>query len=430
MVGKTLNDEAWESLFDRYDILNAINSNGFYEIPADDIRQYREPRLMCKFDHQNNLPDIFKQNKLSVLPLSTKGYIIGDYSLFKTINYDNTIVPQQMTVPNFVDTVKPTDLYSEASALHCAYISGMINDFLGEDALFTVSGRMGTGVFDYDVLSSLGTTRQINVKGAQIEIDGGYETYNDFMVVEAKKTKASNFNIRQLYYPYRVWKNRTHKNIRPIFFTISNDIFYFFEYAFTDDNIYNSLELVSQKTYTVNHERITQHDVDTIANRAVRFVTEPQGPFPQADDFTKVVDLLGYLYEEDMTAADIAEQLDFNKRQSDYYYNCCLYLGLANKYTNEDGTFATLNAAGRRIMNLPFRQKYLTLAEKILEHRVFKEIYDRTFHEEQLSNAYIVSRMKANRLYNIGSDETFKRRASTIRGWVRWIKELPNSRVR
>ncbi len=160
--------------------------------------------------------------------------------------------------------------------------------------------------------------------------------------------------------------------------------------------------------------------------RATRFVSEPEVPFPQADDFSKVHDLLTFLYEKDLTKEDIAEQLDFDKRQADYYYNCCIYLGLANKYKNQEGTFATLNAEGRRIMQLPYRRKRLALAELILQHQVFKEIYDKTVSEGHVTTDYIVSRMKKHQLYKIKSEETFRRRASTIRGWVKWMMELPN----
>ncbi len=204
MAGKTKNDKAWEQIFNQYNVFDKVQQDGFYEIAADDIRQYREPRLMCKFDHKNNLPDIFQKNALNILPLSTKSYVIGDFTLFKEIHYDETLIPIQMSIPSHIETVKPTDLYSEASALHCAYITGMMADFLGEEALFTVSGRMGSGNFQYEVLSSKGTKKQIHVSGAQIEIDGGYESFTNFMLVEAKKQKVDNFNIRQLYYPYRV----------------------------------------------------------------------------------------------------------------------------------------------------------------------------------------------------------------------------------
>ena len=45
------NDDAWALLFERYSIAEQVRANGFFLISADQIRQYREPRLMTKFDH-------------------------------------------------------------------------------------------------------------------------------------------------------------------------------------------------------------------------------------------------------------------------------------------------------------------------------------------------------------------------------------------
>ena len=68
---KTQNDVAWEALFDRYDILNQIDSNGQFIISASQMKEYREPRLMAKFDHGINLhQDEWVQDSLIL------GYII------------------------------------------------------------------------------------------------------------------------------------------------------------------------------------------------------------------------------------------------------------------------------------------------------------------------------------------------------------------
>lgn len=221
-------------------------------------------------------------------------------------------------------------------------------------------------------------------------------------------------------------ERKNKKNIRPVFFTVSNDIFYFFEYRFSDDNIYNSLVLVNRKKYVINQETITNEDIQLLASKVKPYEKEPNVPFPQADDFTKVIDLLGYLYEEDMTKSDIAEQLDFDKRQADYYFNSCVYLGLAKKEHTKDGIYAQLNDEGRRILELPYREKRLALAEKILQHGIFNEIFHKLREVGNLKNDYIVERMKQHQLYQISSDSTYYRRASTIKSWLNWILNLPN----
>lgn len=41
------------------------------------------------------------------------------------------------------------------------------------------------------------------IKGSQYETDGCYETENYVCIVEAKSIECEDFNIRQLYYPFR-----------------------------------------------------------------------------------------------------------------------------------------------------------------------------------------------------------------------------------
>ena len=64
-----LNDTAWENLFDKYHILAEIERNGQFTISANQIKEFREPRLMTKFDHKVNLPTIFAENQLAILPV-------------------------------------------------------------------------------------------------------------------------------------------------------------------------------------------------------------------------------------------------------------------------------------------------------------------------------------------------------------------------
>ena len=104
----------------------------------------------------------------------------------------------------------------------------------------------------------------------------------------------------------------------------------------------------------------------------------------------------------------------------------CVYLGLAKKEHTKDGIYAQLNDEGRRILELPYREKRLALAEKILQHGIFNEIFHKLREVGNLKNDYIVERMKQHQLYQISSDSTYYRRASTIKSWLNWILNLPN----
>lgn len=68
--------ELWEDIFNDYDIINEINNNGCFIISANQIRPYKEPRLMTKFDFSSQVPQIFKNNNLGILPITNGEYII------------------------------------------------------------------------------------------------------------------------------------------------------------------------------------------------------------------------------------------------------------------------------------------------------------------------------------------------------------------
>ncbi len=424
------NDTAWNKLFDKYAILKGLNQDGFYEIAASEIREFREPRLMCKFDHENNLPAIFKDNGLSILPLSRSKYIIGQFDIFEKVEYKKQ-KPIMVSIPKHIETVDPKNLYSESSALHCAYVSGMIHYLLGEDyaenlgnVFPTVSGRMGSGDFSFQVRSQQGIYRNIDVNGSQIEIDGGYESLQNFAIVEAKKESVTDFNVRQLFYPYRVWQNKINKQVKPIFFTFSNDIFSFFIYEFTDENVFNSIQLIEQVNFKVSHEKITVHDLREIHGK-VEIIAEPEVPFPQADSFQRVIDLLGLLVNESLHKDFLTENFNFEERQTNYYTDVGIYLGLIEKGKDADNRiYFLLTDLGRDIMSLPYKEKYLAIASQILKHKIFHKVFHEFFMKQEFDRAKVIEIMQECGVYNVQSYSTFNRRASTVISYVKWIFSL------
>ena len=135
--------ELWKDIFADYNIEEEIKINGFYKITADEIRKYKEPRLMTKFDFSRQLPEVFKSNNLGILPINNGEYIIGKYELFKNISntkYEE-IEPQKMQLPTYIETIDPDNIYSESNALNVALLSGMIKDAIGEEVVETIQGN-------------------------------------------------------------------------------------------------------------------------------------------------------------------------------------------------------------------------------------------------------------------------------------------------
>lgn len=415
-----LNDTAWEKLFDRYHILAEIRQNGQFVISAEQIKEFREPRLMTKFDHRINLPEIFAANNLAILPITRGDYVISSFSAYKEFDEPSKEV-QRISIPAHIQSLMPQFLVSEAIALNCANACGMLGDFLEDDELVpTVGGRMGSGCFEFGINTAWGT-KNLTVSNSQIEIDAAYEGVNYLSLFEAKRDLADDFLVRQLYYPFRTWSERVTKTVKTVFLFFSNGMFNLYQYQFEEPQNYNSLRLVRQKNYMIATE-VGLADIENLL-RTVPLVHEPDIPFPQADRMSRIVNLVELLNERPMTKQDITSEYAFDERQTNYYTDAGRYLGLIDKIKAEDGNVLfRLSACGRRIMGLKYKERQLALATQILRHKVFNESLKLHLQcGEMPDKQTIVQIMQRSNIYHVGADNTYLRRSSTVAGWVNWI---------
>ena len=418
---KTINiEEAWELLFDKYNIVKRVEDDGSYLITSTEINEFKEARLMAKFDSSAQLPRVFKDAKLSILPETRGTYRIGHYKTHQDVVYED-IKPEYVAPPP-LESLDHTNLYSEASALSFAFNSGIITDFLEADEInYTVNGRMASGEFDYDVTDlKRGYKHQLQVKNAQIEIDGGYETRNEFCIIEAKNIQADELLIRQLYFPYRLWESKINKAVVPVFMTFSNDVFHVFRYEFEDVRDYNSLTLSKYKSYTYIDETITLAEIIELF-KAIKVTQEPRITFPQANSFPRIVDLLSILYSRILTFDGVTTTYGFNVRQTKYYIDACRYLGLVQGGKDGKGERVfSLTKEGQRIMSLNHKAKYLAIIQKVLEKPVFHYVFNEYLkHNSPVSKTEIASIMQTQGipLNNV----TTWRRSDTVRAWIDWI---------
>ena len=415
-----LNDDAWKKLFEKYNILDKVKRNGYFDISANQIKEYREPRLMTKFDHSVNLPQIFADNNLAILPVSRGDYVISSFAAYQKFEETDTNV-KRVPMPPHIQSLSPGFIISEAVALHCANACGVLKDFLEDDEVIpTVSGRMGSGCFNFSINTSCGV-KSIDVNNSQIEIDAGYEGVNCLALFEAKMDLSEDFLVRQLYYPFRAWNSRVTKEVKPVFMVFSNGVFYLYQYRFDDPLNYNSLRLVKYCSYVIE-TAIHIDDILDIAN-TVKTVPEPHIPFPQANSMPRIINLMELLNKRSMTKADITTEYAFDERQTNYYTDAGRYLELIDKGNDKKGNIQfTLSHLGARIMGMPYRERQLAIVAAILKHDVFKRILLLHLqHGVMPDTNEIVQIMKASNLYNIGMDSTFIRRSSTITGWINWI---------
>lgn len=419
MEDTTQNNIIWNEIFKKNKILDEINKKGFYEITADTIKEAgREPRLMAKYDSSSQLPKIFNDNKLGILPIKRGNYIIGKFNNYKKIAIDENVDVETVFLPDYINTIYYKNITVEAVALNAALISGMLNEIAGEEVLPTVSGRMGTGKFNYKIDTIDGKTILVDVEKSQMEIDGSYEGKSKFIIVEAKRNYIEDFIIRQLYYPYRVWKKATPKEIIPVLLILHDNVFNFFIYSFKDEDYYNSIELVKVKRFILEetYDPIEFSDITNVMSNIV--FKEEIGKFPQANTFNLVLDLLRQLYSKDMSREDITDFIGYAERQSDYYIDAEIYLGFAEKKEKK----YVISEYGKRLLEMNHRNRTLEIIKNILSHKSFyvamKQIIDNNdFNVEEIAKYICDSRVELN-------IETAKRRTSTVISWIKWIVSI------
>lgn len=432
------NDAAWEKVFERYEILNQISANGYADVTADQIREWREPRLVAKIDHKDNLPMLFKENNLSILTLNTSSYRIGPFITFQTLPAWKTPGSEVeiLKFPSNLETLDFLNLTSEPGVINTANATAMLNQFAGEELVLTVAGRMRTSEFVYHVDTFSGGSQEINVTRAQMEIDAGYEGDSKLMLFEVKNHSAKDFNMRQLYYPYRTWVDRVKKQVVPVFLTFSNDVFDFYEFEFGDINNYSSARMTRHKRYMLEHSAPEEIDLVEFAKRGAGSVNRTGAPFPQADSIERVFDLVTILIEQPRSVDDLASYYGFDPRQSDYYFNAAKFLGLATSKKGPDGVeIREATELAISVFSRPFKEKYLALAQLVLGVDSISKCYQATRSNRALGVSEIAAIFEnshdsdkfpgsSEKL----SDVTIKRRASTIRGWLNWLNSLSETR--
>lgn len=437
---KTKNDKAWEKLFEKYNIIGEIKKNGFFEITSTQINEYREARLMTKFDNKKMLPELFKNNDIAILPISSNKYILAHFKLYENIPEINTPI-EFKEFPSYIESIDYNKINSESIALNCAYISKIIQDFLGEDnnedVLPTVDGKMSSGKFKFRVDNTkCDKPYSISVDRSGIEIDAGYESTHSLVLIEAKNVIANDFLIRQLYYPFRLWKDKVSKKVRTVFMQYLNGIFSLYEYEFKDPNNYNSLKLIKSQKYSIISQEemtISLSEIENILN-TVHCVEEPNVTFPQANSFDRVISLLEMLNTDILkTKEEVTEEFKFDPRQTDYYFNAGKYLGFLSEdklLIEENGKTIEkpaikLSERGKKLFHIKYKERQLEYVKAILEHKVFNQVLKDCINTfgEMPCKAQIVIYMKEY-LTRTYSDETYYRRASTISGWINWILKL------
>ena len=197
-----------------------------------------------------------------------------------------------------------------------------------------------------------------------------------------------------------------------------------YEYKYEDSYNYSSLVLVKQSRYSLEETSFSIENIQEILT-STPIIKEPAIPFPQADSFERIINLCELLKRKrTLTDEEITTAYGFDKRQTGYYTNAGRYLGFIEKKI-DDGVKYQLTAKGKALFTENHLQRQKVFIAAILSHGVFSKALTLYLKKADTpSKPEVVALMKESNLYNVNSDVTYNRRASTVFGWINWILSL------
>ncbi|PIE36150.1 hypothetical protein CSA56_01330 [candidate division KSB3 bacterium] len=434
MSKQSKHDRAWQQVFERTSLLSQLETTGYAYISAHELKTFgqREPRLMAKQDTLHSRPAIFRQHQLAILPVENGQYVIfrdrAHKSYFNLTSVLDDMPKELYTSAHDLysfDTYPSNQRLSESQAIDFSYVSLLLHTFLKEEQLhLTLRGRLRSGNFHFTLPDS---QANINVSGVQIEVDSGYESHKKIYLIEAKVGKRDDFHIRQLFYPYLEWSQRSRKEIVPIFLIYSNAQYYLLQFRLS--RIFGELTITKKACYSVNESPRAAISFSQLLHEIPVDESEPSIPYPQADDLDKVVDCVQLLAGGMHTKADIAEYFDFDERQGDYYLNAATYLG----YLERTGREFTVTALGQHFTETRSRtERTESLVIQLIKKPTFRDVFQRMFTEETSHLRLFKDYVAANELdkYKLGrtiqahtslNEGTALRRALTMKAWIGWV---------
>ncbi len=402
--------EKWSDIVGQ---LNIDVSKSINYVTSKQIKQVtnEDARLMAKMDRIENLPKIFIENNLFLLPVSRKEYAIlkgNGYHKLEPMR-DEKPITHTTQIPFPASSLKAE---SEGVILEYANSCGLLGKITGTtDLIQTFRGRRTTPKFSFDVNGS-----RLTVHSAQIEVDSGFENSREIVLFEAKIGVPTSFGIRQLYYPFRTAHQDEKKTVRNFFFCLKRDaekrLYLFWEYEFNPYDSFESIRLIQCKQFQVK----VSHIVSVKVYQNVR-PSNSKKEIPQADDVNKISEFPLRVFEGYDTADKIKHAFRFVNRQSSYYRQASEILDLVSR---DQGGKYKLTHRGQEFLQLPSERKSHYLCKLLLEFPIVNEV----FLDISINTNKVIHRRHIVELLKKNSDltgSTLTRRAQTIISWFKWI---------
>lgn len=407
------NNEAWKKLFAELHILAHLDADGRFELAAHQIKALtgKEPRNMSKWDSRDARPDVLKKADVTILPTSRHGYTLvrGDgYCSIPPAGPARYHSPARLQ--SYTTLPWKEELTKESAAIDVAAISQMLQKFTGDPELaLTIRGRSGTPAFAFR-FHGKDRVHRLEIDRAQIEVDAGFEG-GKIWLLEAKLGEPADFLVRQLYYPWRLWRDITKKEVVPVFLSYVNKTFGLFRYAFDEADDYHSVRLCEHGWFTLDEPSQVRSMADLYLEAKPVARLPGDIPFPQADTLGTVITAVELFAHEATRAADIAAVMSFDERQGIYYSAAARWLGYVDRALD-------LMPEGERFVHASRWERFELLFRAVAATPVFREAIRAKLDDRPLAEDEITELIERG---GYATRSTARRRSKTVASWLDWL---------
>ena len=207
-----------------------------------------EPRLLCKMDTSDSRPDIFKKHNICLMSVKNGVYVIMKENIYVPLH-------TYKTAANIIRETSNSMLLnigdSEMTILDKLHYNNVLEYVIGEKILYgPLLGGRHRCTFD----TTIGDI-SLSISGSQYETDGCYETKSTVCIVEAKSTPCKDFNVRQLYFPFReVHKQVNNKKTIIVLFIYKDKgkNIHIYKYKWRNYLVMNDIELLGYFKYILH----------------------------------------------------------------------------------------------------------------------------------------------------------------------------------
>lgn len=440
-------NQFWDTLLNDHRVQHQLDSVGYFLLSTQkkdngfQISDFAriagskgEARLLTKFDHQSDLPQVLKTKELSVISVSNTDYIISHVNPFFTL--ETKVQPPKYVDPKLNRLIDPLNFSTEKDGITVAFNSGIFTDFLGEEVELSINGRFGYDKHGHDktrgkYYSKYFPNVPLTIGNTQIEVDASFENDHFVALVEANdanKIAPTSFNLRQLYYPLREFRLRdnllkfsTSRSIRPIYMNTHNHFLTLFELESTNELEIESFKLIRQVDYKFkdpNFESKLYQSYDSSSQIEPRDGQEKPIVFPQAD---KVISLLLPLlskFENPQSTKNVADLLGYEYRQGQYYANALAYIGLVDVSKRFGQNIYILSTLGKKYV---LDRDDFAVASHLVTLPVFREMIKQVLENHSLPDLdRIKEEIKLKENNNLNAT-TIHRRAQTVKAILSWV---------